>query len=116
MPLFQPNQVFSKVGYPWATWYVDRMVESGAVGINWDGTYEIIYGVLPEDYDRFTMGLYQPGYDYYITMEQARVIIPLDIGIVRYTDDYNDEWSDIFVCDTRLNTPDFPATVPQPIE
>lgn len=116
MPTFQRTQGWTKVGMPWSTWFVDRMTESGAVGVNWDGTYEVIFGVQPEDYDRFTMRLFEGGYLYYITMEQARVLIPLGVGEVRYTDDYNDEWSDIFVCDTRLNQPDYPATVPQPIE
>lgn len=116
MPTFQPEQDFAKVGWPYATWYVDQMVESSAYGINNDGTYEIINGVMPEDYERFTMGLYRPGYEYYITMEQARIIIPLNIGTVRYVDDYNDEYSNFFVCDTRLNKPNYPAVVPQPIE
>lgn len=116
MPKFSVNQTYAKVGFPWATYYVDQMVESGAVGVNWDGTYERIYGILPEDYDRFTMRLFQPGYEYYVTMEEARVLVPLAIGCVQYTDDYNDEWSDIFVCDITLNQPDTCATVPQPIE
>jgi hypothetical protein len=116
MPTFTANQSFAKVGYPWSTWYVDQMVESGAVGVNLDGVFEVIYGVQPEDYNRFSMGLFQAGYTYYVSMENARILIPLNIGVVRYTDDYNAEWSDIFVCDTTLNTPDFPATVPQPIE
>jgi hypothetical protein len=116
MPSFQANQTFTKVGYPYATWFVDRMSESGAVGVNLDGTYEVVYGVQPEDYDRFSLGFFQAGYEYYVTMQQARVLVPLGIGIVRYRDDFNDEWSDIFVCDTKLNTPDYPAVYPQPIE
>lgn len=116
MPRFTVNQQWAKVGMPWSTWFVDRMIESGCVGVNLDGTFENIYGVLPEDYSRFSLGLFQPGYDYYITMEQARVIIPLAVGCVKYTDDYNEEWSNIFVCDLRLNQPDVCASVPQPIE
>ena len=116
MPRFTVTQGWAKVGMPWSTWYVDQMVESGNVGINLDGTFEIIYGVLPEDYGRFSLGLFQAGYDYYITMADARVIIPLGVGCVKYTDDYNDEWSNIFVCDITLNQPDVCASVPQPIE
>lgn len=122
MPTFQVNQEFAKVGYPYATWYVDRMSESGAVGVytNEDGSVGVdhIYGPLPEQwYDpKYDIGFFFPGYDYYITMEQARVLIPLGIGVIRYRDDYNQEYSDYFVCNTKLNKPNYPATVPQPIE
>jgi hypothetical protein len=116
VPTFEPRQDFAKVGWPYATWYVDQMVESASYGINWDATYEVLYGVFPGDEKKYTMGIFRPGYKYYISLEQARIIIPLNLGIVRYTDDYNDEYSDYFVCNTKTNTPDYPATVPQPIE
>lgn len=108
MPAFypQPSRT-TRVGLPHAAWFVKRTTQDNQGGIvkNMDGTFE--WKKHPESGDT----VYQIGRGpYYLTLAEARAVIDTaEIDSVVYTDDYNDEYQDYYICNLSTNTPDIPA-------
>jgi len=114
VPVFTANQEWAKVGWPYATWYVDRPTASPVVAIKQDWSFELLFGPLESELEQYQL-VFWPGYEYYITDYQARKLTPLNVGCVKYVDDFNDEWSDFYVYNPNYYTPGTCATQVVPI-
>lgn len=107
MPAFTPRRGhYTRIGLPSAAWFVKRQQQdkAGVFVKNGDGSFS--WKRAPEAGDTvFEVGRGP----YYLTLAEAREVLGDDIVEVSYTDDYNDEYQDYYICNLSTNTPDVPA-------
>lgn len=108
LPAFYPTRNNNMHhGLPSAAWFVRRKQQDvGGVFVkNEDGTFS--WKKTREDGDT----VYEIGRGpYYLSLADARRVIDVEeFGNVVYTDDYNDEYQDYYICNLSTNTPDVPA-------
>ena len=122
MPTFTPTQhKITKVGWPWATWYVSvpSQDNQGVIVKENDGSFAWAPSLgealanYPQD------RVFEIGHEgYYLSLADARQAIDVDgIHGVKYVDDYNDEWTDYYVVGSNpsVNEPGVEATQAEPI-
>lgn len=108
MPAFIPRRGhYTRIGLPHASWFVKRQQQdkAGVFVKNGDGSFS--WKRAPEAGDT----VYEIGRGpYYLSLAEAREVIDVaELGEVSYTDDYNDEYQDYYICNPATNTPDVPA-------
>lgn len=108
MPAFYPRYGhYTRIGLPSAAWFVKRQQQdkAGVFVRNEDGSFS--WKRFPEAGDTvFEVGRGP----YYLTLAEAREAIDeSEVVEVVYTDDYNDEYQDYYICNLSTNTPDVPA-------
>lgn len=133
MPLFRPST--DRIGYAVAettvdcagcpdAWFLSGFGEEDVQGVFVRmPTGELVWAPITamEAYETFAEeDVYEVGRDgYYLTMQQARDTLDRDlVGEVVYCDDYNDEWSDFYICDPASlphNQPNAIANAGEPI-
>lgn len=109
MPAFYPTRNFTvRYGLPHAAWFVKRSSQDnqGVFVRNEDNTFS--WKRTPDPGDM----VYEIGRGpYYLTLDEAREVIDVaEFPNVVYTDDYNDEYQDYYICNLATNTPDVPAS------
>lgn len=110
MPAFYPTRnLTTRFGLPHALWFVRKQQQDVQGGFVKDaGTFT---------WDRFPEGtVYEIGRGpYYLTLADARSAIEDGLLSVVYTDDYNDEYQDYYICNLATNTPEVPADTAEAI-
>jgi hypothetical protein len=110
MPRFAPTRLsVEKTGLPYAMYFVSHPVQDkqGVIVKALDGTFSWRTRniMLDETIDGTVYEIGREGY--YLTLAEAREAINnSDVYGISYTDDYNDEYQDFFICNTATNTPD----------
>lgn len=113
MPRLQFQREWVPIGKPYTLWWVKRPVSDGGGYLNISST-PVVQNLSEVDEETFGQTTFRPGYIYYVTLAQARVLIDGGVKDVYYLDDYNDEYQDAYVGTVNLD-PNVPATVKEPI-
>lgn len=112
MPIFTPDldAARSKLGRPWAMWFTTAWWEAATLIRRGD---EWILLESPSDEELADADeIYQQRQNH-VSYDKVRDFAMTDLGAVRYVDDYDDRFTDVFV--SSDNTPFDRATSPEPI-
>lgn len=112
MPIFTPDPptARSKLGRPWALWFTTAWYESWTLVLR-AGQWEFLESPLEEDLVDCSLIFDQR--ENYVTYEQVRDHNLTDFGRVIYRDDFDDEYTDVYI--SKTNTPYARATTPEPV-
>jgi hypothetical protein len=112
MPLFKPDlqRTRSKLGLPWALYFTTAWWESITL-VRRNGQWEAFE--FPADEDLEGAEYVWTPRENWVTYDLVRQLDLTDMGSVRYIDDYDDQWDDVFI--SIDNVPLDRATFPEPV-
>lgn len=112
MPLFTPDLdgPRSKLGKPWALWFTSAWYEAVTL-IKKNGEWTVLHSPTDEELAGADQ-VYQQRSNH-VSYDEVRDMDLTGVGTVRYVDDYDDRFTDVFV--SSDNTPFDKASEPEPI-
>jgi len=112
VPLFTPDAERYALGRPYALWFVPIADEPYTLVRTADGQWLVLYSPLDEERAQFSH-VFDSGRETYVTYQQIRDWDLTSLGRVRYVDDYDDQWTDVYIA--KDNTPFARATSAEPV-
>ena len=112
MPLFTPDVLNRALGRPNLLWFAPSSDSAKILGRRFDGQWVVLEVPTPQERAEYQY-LFDSGRENYVTYHQVRDWDLTELGRVRYVDDYDDQWTDVYV--SRDNDPFARATTPEPV-
>lgn len=114
MPRFTPDPVrWRKIGRPHLLWFASRGDEFALkLARTPEGQWHVLQVPTLAELQGYTH-VFDSGREHFVTYQQVRDMDLVDVGRVLYVDDYDDQWTDVYV--SRLNEPSSRATEAEPI-
>ena len=112
MPLFSPDARRYVAGRPNALWFASIADRRVALVRTHDGEWEVIDSESDAVRSQYPY-VFDSGRQTYVTYQQVRDWDLTSLGRVRYIDDYDDQWTDVYV--SKDNEPFARATTPEPV-
>jgi hypothetical protein len=112
MPLFTPDLdgLRSMLGRPWALWFTTARYDAVTL-IKKDGEWIVLNSPTDEELVGAERVYQQRGN--HVSYDEVRDLGLTEVGAVRYVDDYDDRFTDVFI--SSDNTPFDRASEPEPI-
>ncbi len=112
MPLFTPDARSRLVGRPSAMWFTRGHDYAWYLALSANGEWVVLEVPTPAELSQYPH-YFNSGRETYVTYEQVRDWNLTSRGRVRYVDDYDDEYTDVYI--SKNNTPYVRATSPEPV-
>lgn len=112
MPLFTPDVRNRALGRPNLLWFAPSSDSAKILGRRFDGQWVVLEVPTPQERAEYEY-LFDSGRENYVTYQQVRDLDLTELGRVTYVDDYDDQWTDVYI--SRTNTPNSRATTPEPV-
>lgn len=112
MPLFTPDAERFALGRPYALWFVPIKDDPYTLVRDGSGNWFILNSPLDSEKAAYPHA-FDSGRETYVTYKQVRDWALTTKGRVRYVDDYDDEYTDVYV--SKNNTPYARATSSEPV-
>ena len=112
MPLFTPDAERYGPGRPYALWFAPIQDDPYTLVRSQSGEWLVLWSPLDAEKAQYPY-VFDSGRETYVTYQQVRDWNLHDLGRVRYVDDYDDQWSDVYIA--KNNTPFARATSAEPV-
>lgn len=112
MPQFTPDAERFGPGRPYALWFAPIMEDPYTLVRDGAGQWLVLTCPLDEEKAAYPY-VFDSGRTTFVTYQNIRDWDLTDLGRVRYVDDYDDQWSDVYISQT--NPPNVRATAPEPV-
>lgn len=112
MPRFTPDAERFGPGRPYALWFAPIIDEPYTLVRTAGGQWQVLTCPLDSEKAEFPLA-FDSGRETYVTYQQVRDLDLTSLGRVTYVDDYDDQWTDVYISQT--NTPNGRATTPEPV-
>lgn len=112
MPLFTPDAERYAVGRPYDLWFVPLIDEPYILARTAGGEWHQLFSPTKAELAQYPV-TFDSGRESFVTYQQVRDWNLTDMGRVRYVDDYDDQYSDVYV--SKTNTPYARAATAEPV-
>lgn len=112
MPRFTPDAERFGPGRPYTLWWPPLIDLPYTLARSASGEWKMLFAPTQEERQQYQF-LFDSGRATYVTYQQVRDLDLVNLGRVRYVDDYDDQWTDVFIA--RSNEPFTRATQPEPV-
>lgn len=112
MPLFTPDAERFGPGRPYDLWFAPILDQPYVLARTSGGEWRQLFSPTPEELAAFPV-TFDSGRESFVTYQQVRDWDLTSMGRVRYVDDYDDQYSDVYV--SKTNTPYARAAAAEPV-
>lgn len=112
MPLFTPDAERFALGRPYMLWFAPISDEPYTLVRDSSGSWFVLFNPLDSEKAAYP-NAFDSGRETYVTYQQVRDWALTTKGRVRYVDDYDDQYTDVYI--SKNNTPYARATSSEPV-
>lgn len=112
MPIFTPDAERFRLGRPYLLWFVPQIDEPYILARDAAGEWWQLFTPTSEELSGY-VATFDSGRETHVTYQQVRDWDLTSIGRVLYVDDFDDQYTDVYI--SRANTPYARASVAEPV-